>query len=346
MATAVPPQSFTQPEALDQLMGSRSWRELSAAGQRFIKRILLGEHGIARRHFAVEPLSLVFNWDADQLNQAFRREAPRLAAQALAKALERSEMAADELDALVVCTCTGYVCPGVSSYVAERLGLRQAAMLQDLVGLGCGAAIPALRMCSYFVQANPGSKVACVAVEICSAAFYLDDDPGVLVSACLFADGAAALILSDRQEGGGRWLSHFQTLHRPEFRDALRLENRGGRLRNLLSPSVPELVAETVGTLWKEALGAGRVPQKILSHGGGREVLNRLESALDPMRLDESRKILSLYGNMSSPSALFALEEALLHAPPDQGDWWLTGFGAGFAAHACRVVSGPSASGS
>jgi alkylresorcinol/alkylpyrone synthase len=82
----------------------------------------------------------------------------------------------------------------VTSYVAEQLGLRSDAFLQDLVGLGCGAAIPALRATEALLAAQPAAVVACVAVELCSAAFHLDDDPGVLVSACLFGDEAAATI--------------------------------------------------------------------------------------------------------------------------------------------------------
>ena len=76
--------------------------------------------------------------------------------------------------------------------MAESLGLRSDVWLQDLVGLGCGAAIPALRATSAMLAAAPDSVVACVAVEVCSAAFYLDNDPGVIISACLFGDGAAA----------------------------------------------------------------------------------------------------------------------------------------------------------
>ena len=96
----------------------------------------------------------------------------------LLDALERAGVRVNEIDALIICTCTGYLCPGLTSYVAEQLGLRPNAFLQDLVGLGCGAAIPMLRAASHVIAAQPDAVVACVAVEICSAAFYLDDDPG------------------------------------------------------------------------------------------------------------------------------------------------------------------------
>ena len=131
-----------------------------------------------------------------------RVEAPRLAARALDAALTQARLVAGQVDALLICTCTGYLCPGVTSYVAEQLGLRADAFLQDLVGLGCGAAIPCLRAADAMLAAQPAAVVACVAVEVCSAAFYLDDDPGVLVSACLFGDGAP-------DEKSDWWLTSF-----------------------------------------------------------------------------------------------------------------------------------------
>ena len=78
--------------------------------------------------------------------------------------------------------------------MAELTGMRHDVYLADLVGLGCGAAIPMLRAAQGFLAANPQAVVATVAVEICSAAFFADDDPGVLISLCLFGDGAAAAI--------------------------------------------------------------------------------------------------------------------------------------------------------
>src|SRR5690606_9519954 len=113
---------------------------------------------------------------------------------ALTRALDQARLKPSDIDALLICTCTGYLCPGLTSYVSEQLGLRPNAILEDFVGLGCGAAIPTLRAVSHVLAAHPGAIVACIAVETCSAAFYLDDDFGVIISACLFGDGAAATI--------------------------------------------------------------------------------------------------------------------------------------------------------
>ena len=298
--------------------------------------ILRSDHGIAQRHFAVPQIERVFDLGPDELNLAFRDQAPSLAGRALRQALAQAQLEPTDIDALLICTCTGYLCPGVTSYVAEQLGLRTDAYLQDLVGLGCGAAIPTLRAASHIVAAQPDAVVACVAVEICSAAFYLDDDPGVLISACLFSDGAAATIWRGKTGGLGLQAFAFDTLHLPAERDKLRFEQRQGKLRNLLDRSVPDLAANAVRQLWEKR--GDRAVARVITHTGGRDVLEALAPVVAPHSLAASIETLRDYGNMSSPSVLFALERALRDGPPNgSGDFWLVSFGAGFSAHSCRL---------
>jgi alkylresorcinol/alkylpyrone synthase len=340
LATALPPAVFTQSECWEILQKSEARQRLNRRSVLTLQAILRHDSGIATRHFALSDIERVFSLSSDELNEAFRREAPRLAARALTSALSQAGLQAGDVDALLVCTCTGYLCPGVTSYVAEQLGLRANTFLQDLVGLGCGAAIPSLRAAEAIVKAQPTAVVACVAVEICSAAFYLDDDPGVLVSACLFGDGAAATIWRGTPGPTALRCRDFTTLHQPENRDRIRFEMRHGKLRNLLDAAVPTLAAAAVEQLWSgERQRPGARPiSRLIAHVGGRDVLDAIEQACAGCDLGASRQILRECGNMSSPSVLFALERALGEGRPDRtSDWWLTSFGAGFAAHGCRI---------
>ncbi len=336
LTTAVPPAVFTQLECWEIVQRSKVRERLKKRSMLILQTILKGDHGIATRHFALPAIEEVFELSSDQLNAAFRSEGPKLAARALTAALEKSGIKPAELDALLICTCTGYLCPGLTSYVAELLGLRPNVFLQDLVGLGCGAAIPTLRAASHVLHAQPGATVACVALEICSAAFYLDDDPGVLISSCLFSDGAAATIWRATPGPSGLRCFDFDTLHLPGDRDKLRFEQRDGKLRNLLHRSVPELAAGAVAKLW--AARGPRPVARVVTHPGGRDVLEALAPVLAPHSLAASARMLEAHGNMSSPAVLFALEESLKTAPPDEaGDFWLVSFGAGFSAHSCRI---------
>jgi len=336
LATAVPPATYTQPDCWDIVQKSAMRSRLKRRSILIMHSILRSDHGIATRHFALPDIGRVFDLTPDELNHGFRAEAPRLARAALTAALEKAGMGAGELDALLICTCTGYLCPGLTSYVAEELGLRHNAVLHDLVGLGCGAAIPMLRAASHLLAAQPGARVACVAVEVCSAAFYLDDDPGVIISACLFSDGAAATLWSSTPGPSGVRAFDFRSLHLPLDRDKLRFEQRDGKLRNLLHRTVPQLAAGAVGRLWGER--GPRPVARVVTHPGGRDVLEAIAPVVAPHSLEASVRTLLNNGNMSSPSVLFALEETLRDSTPGaEGDFWLVSFGAGFSAHSCRL---------
>lgn len=101
---------------------------------------------------------------------------------------------------------------------------------------------------------------------------------------------------------------------------------------------MPALAAETVARLLAAEPAGQPAPTRILSHPGGRDVLDASEAALLSRVLDASRLVLREHGNMSSPSVLFALADALRLGPLAPGeDWWLVAFGAGFATHSCRV---------
>jgi len=341
LANATPPQSFSQPALWEVAQRSQALSRLREGSRALLERVLLGESGIRRRQFALHDFDNLFDRDAEALNRAFEREAPALASGALTTALERAGITPGELDALFVCTCTGYLCPGVSSHVAQRLGMRADAFLSDLVGLGCGAAIPALRSAAGHAASEPDANIAVIAVEICSAAFYMDDDPGVLISLCLFGDGASASVWRgnrpDKTLTPPLRINHFDTVHLPEDRELLRFENAGGKLRNRLHKSVPGRAASAVAHL-RSRLN-GHAPEAVISHAGGRDVLLALEERLGCGPLGPANRVLANHGNMSSPSVLFALEDYLCRTngtgPP--GSLWLTSFGAGFAAHSCLL---------
>lgn len=340
LGTAVPATRYTQQQCWEAFHSSRQFQALGKPAQALLRRILLGDSGIETRHLALDDMEDAFTLSPDVLNRRFEKHAPRLATQAGACALERAGIEAKDIDALLVSTCTGYLCPGLTSYVSERLGLREDILGLDLVGQGCGAALPNLRTAEALLASGRCESVLSVCVEVCSAALYIDDDPGVLVSACLFGDGAAAAVLSRDASARSRrleWRSAY-SLSNPLERDALRLESRGGMLRNILSRDVPKVAARHAKQLLTRALDEQELHSDDIAawiwHAGGRSVLDRLREsiALDEAQVRYSRDVLRRYGNLSSPFVFFVLEAALAeHAPA--GRWWMSSFGAGFACH-------------
>lgn len=333
ISSAFPENVLSQGDCWNLFRKSGGFDALKPRSRDLLEKILLGESGITTRRFARDDITSVFSLDAGGLHRAFAEAAPTLAAQAVARACAQAGLIPRELDALFVCTCTGYLCPGVSSYVSESLELRGDIFLQDLLGLGCGAALPMLEAARGFLSLRPSALVATVAVEICSAAFYLDDDPGVLISLCLFGDGAAAAVWRGEGNAGDLRMQNFHTVHQPEHREKIRFVNAGGKLKNQLHRSVPGLASKAVAGLYARR---SFDPERILSHTGGRDVLGHIEAAIPGYPLSETRSVLSDYGNISSPCVLVALERALSAGPADR--MWLTAFGAGFAAHSCELL--------
>src|SRR6188768_1953050 len=222
LGTAVPERSFTQAECWQALQRANR-PEISTRMRAILQGILNHDNGIERRSLALDSLDESFDLDPDTLNRRFVKHAPALASQAARRALDDAGIGPREIDAVIVSTCTGYLCPGLTSYVSENLGLRQDAFLLDLVGQGCGAALPNLRAGEALIAGRSAGRVLSICVEVCSAAFYLDDDIGVLVSACLFGDGAAAAVLTPEPHATNRrveWKSSA-TLTNPAKRDAL-----------------------------------------------------------------------------------------------------------------------------
>jgi len=340
LGTANPPQRYTKSQCWDAFRASQWFLRLDRRSRAIAETVLLHANGIEARRLALSSLEEAFLIDPDTLHRRFATHAPALATEAGAKALADAALAPSDVDAVVVSTCTGYLCPGLSSYVVERLGLPRDIQAFDLVGQGCAAALPNWRLAKALLGSNDAHNVLSICVEVSSAAMYLDNDPGVLISACLFGDGAGAAVLSSASRPGRRCVEFTtaRSLVNPEEREALRFESSGGMLRNVLTRPVPRLAADHARQVLDEALTeAGLSPADVTAwilHAGGRDVLKALQGQLDleAHELVYSAAMLHEYGNMSSAFVYFVLQAALTdHAP--RGWWWVSSFGAGFSCH-------------
>src|SRR5271155_756906 len=146
LGTATPRRRYSQIECWMALQSSKQFGELAPRSRAILKKVLTGKNGVATRYLTLEPLQEAFQISPDVLHARFARHAPALAAEAAKRALAEAEIRAERIDAVIISTCTGYLCPGLTSYVSEILGLRADVLCLDLVGQGCGAALPNLRM--------------------------------------------------------------------------------------------------------------------------------------------------------------------------------------------------------
>jgi len=346
VGTATPAPRYTKAECWEAFRQSEWFARLDSRAHAVVRTVLQRENGIEARRLALSSLAQVFQIDPDTLHRRFLAAAPELAARAGATALDDAGLGVAEIDAVVVSTCTGYLCPGLSGYVIEQMGLASNVQAFDLVGQGCAAALPNMRLGDALLQTGQCRHVLSICVEVSSAAMYLDNDPGVLVSACLFGDGAGAAVLSrsaseSANASGQRrrvaW-TDSESLIEPAQRGALMFEQRHGMLRNILTPAVPRLAAQSVqrvldAVLPRAGLSIAQISAWIV-HAGGRDVLLSMQQqlGLPTSSFAYSAATLREYGNLSSAFVYFVLRAALADNAPG-GWWWLTSFGAGFSCH-------------
>jgi predicted naringenin-chalcone synthase len=341
LAMANPGRYVNGQEAYDYF--KNNWK-LGASEDMLYKKVLLKDPAKGR-YIAVEHDTFCQLAQQDELIELFKTNARKLNLEAATKALDEARINPGDVKAVIINTCTGYLCPGLSSYLAEDLKLGTSTKVFDLMGMGCGAAIPNLEFASSFVN-NDRDFVLSIAVEICSATIFNSHDPGCVISNCIFADGAAAAVVSNEKSSKKPLLKivDFQTGIFPQYRDQLKYVSDNGKLRNVLSCRVPVIGAKSIfdvtgKLLKKNNLSTGGIAHWAI-HPGGTSVLQQVQKHLNLSDSDmkHSLKIFQTYGNMSSPSVLFVLKSIL-----DDGDikpgqlCCALAFGAGFTAHSALL---------
>ncbi len=291
-----------------------------------------------QRHFALDNLEVLLNEDPDKRIERFTHWSIRLSAEAVNKALAKASLAVKDVSALVVNTCTGYLCPGISTYLIDALGLKETTKVYDLAGSGCGGAVPNIEICRAFLNESPDSIIVTVSVEICSCTYQMGDDMSLIISNALFGDGAAAAVLWNRP--AGLELVSSRSLYATKYRDDIRFIYKNGQLHNQLSLRLPKLAANTAVQVVSDLL----LPQNLKNsdikywalHPGGENVINEVKDliGLSERQLKSTRKVLADFGNVSSPTVWFVLND-LQNAGLSPDNWLvMLAFGAGLSAHA------------
>jgi predicted naringenin-chalcone synthase len=326
VATATPPFRFTQ-EALLRLAG---YDDAQRAG-------FFANSEIDGRFLYIDPDTFVPDETVDQLAARFRKGAVELGREAVLRVLARAGWAPGDIDFLATTTCTGRLCPSLDAHLVAELALRPSVQRVHVGDTGCASAMVALQQATNHLRAFPTHRAVVVAVEICSAAYYRDERLESAVAHAIFADGAGAMALAT--EGDGPALVEHRTLFRSEHLPAMGFEYPGGRPRIVLSKDVRRIGAammtEMAGTLMAaQGLKHTDISHFVL-HSAGRRVI---EQARRLMRigdgeLEHSRRVLRHFGNMSSATVVFVLDDVLRTGHPVEGDWGLMiALGPGFAA--------------
>lgn len=336
-ATAVPPRRLTQREVFH-LLGYSNPRVLQ----------IFENSDIEYRHFWADPNTFTPEETPDQRYARYADGAMHLACLAARRAISSSATNPAEIGAIFVATCTGYVCPDLASRLVGHLGLRPDVQRGALLGHGCAGAMPLLQRASDFALAHAGRKVLAIAVEICSAAYFIDHGSlETVVGNAICADGAAAVIVerardSDADSDSKHKLPRviaFQSHLDPGNLDKVGFTQEEGKLRIVLAPEIRDLAGPMIEKCLHDLLephGLSREDIRFwVLHPGGRKVIDAASKylGLGEDEIGFSRQVLRHYGNMSSPTALFVLEGVVNSGKPKRGDFGiLMALGPGFAA--------------
>ncbi|MHC6221008.1 type III polyketide synthase [Arthrobacter sp. MMS24-S77] len=341
LETAVPPTVLVQPQARDVFasqpgltrLGSRLVRtcfDSAAIDTRFtaVAELTLDNHAENPSFFDPES-GRVLSPSTKVRNEIFAVEATKLFIEA-AKAAVGKCPDIDLLDITHVITvsCTGFFNPGPDYKVVRALGLSPAVQRYHLGFMGCYAAFPALRAARQFCQADPSAVVLVICVELCSLHVRTSNDPDTIMGSAIFADGAAAAVVTSREPEGPDpviRLDHFETVLTPVGEEAMAWNIGDEGFEMVLGTYVPHIIEEHITGALEPLLArdpslAG-LPYRDITHWaihpGGRSILDKVESKLEltEEQMIPAREVLRNYGNMSSATVLFVLKHILGQTP-------------------------------
>lgn len=261
-------------------------------------------------------------------NEIFARESRPLSVELARKTITHCPgIEPEDITHVVTVSCTGFHNPGLDFHIVKDLGLPVSTYRYHLGFMGCYAGITALRMATQFSLGNPDAVVLVLCLEFCTLHLQINGSEDNLMANSLFGDGAGAAIVSARRPLKEENLFRFGTFGSSLCPDgeadmSWTLGDRGFEMT--LSSYVPKIIGANIRGLIEPFLTrAGLTEGDIGSwavHPGGKAIIDRVQEAfgLKSGQVISSREILRQYGNMSSASILFVLDD-ILKRPPDPG---------------------------
>ena len=290
-------------------------------------------HSVFPVDYIVEPRSLA------RINAEYREKAVELGVEVTSRALLEAEMSPQDVDMIITVSCTGVMIPSLDAYLAQELGFRSDVRRLPITELGCAAGAAGLARAWEYLTAFPGRTALLVAVELPTLTFQRKDfSQANLISAVLFGDGAAGVVITGREASGPRIIASESFLF-PDSLDAMGFDLRDSGFHIVLSKDVPQLIREKVRGLADDFLARNGLKRgdvsAFLLHPGGQKLLSFMEAELELTRADTeiSWDVLRRYGNLSSASVLFILQQWMARREmPPESFGLLMAFGPGFTA--------------
>jgi len=314
---------------------------LNGQDERFIRKVKKIFEGAAvdKRYSIMAPEEVFSELSFEKRNDIYIREVIKLGKECLSVALGQANWQPKDLDFIITVSCTGIMIPSLDAYLINALGLRQDIVRLPVTEMGCAAGVSGIIYAKNFLKANPGKRAAVVAVESPTATFQLNDfSMANIVSAAIFGDGAACVLLSSDEADEGPEIVAEEMYHFYEAEDMMGFKLTDSGLQMVLDVEVPETIASHFPEiihpfLSKNGMGIADI-NHLIFHPGGKKIIQVVEELFGALgkNIDQTKEILRQYGNMSSATVLYVLQRYLETNPPPGETGLMLSFGPGFSA--------------
>lgn len=337
ITTNVPDHSYEQDFLREQMKEYVSSRD---ATRRIIHRIY-SKSGIKKRHSVITDFNAngsprqffgkngsLKNPSTGFRNDLYAEKAKPLYADTARRTIaENKTVTKKDITHVITVSCTGFFAPEPAFEIIKQLGLPPDTQRFHVGFMGCFAAFPAMKMARAFCQAQPEATVLIVCLELCTIHLQDSEVPDHLISASVFADGAAGMIISARQpQAPGYRLNHFSTTIADQSEEDMAWTIGDTGFDMILSSYVPDIIEANLSPAIQPLLQEYRLEREQIGHWavhpGGRAILDNAQKslALEDEQLVSARKVLADYGNMSSATIFFVLADLLQRPPSDHSE--------------------------
>lgn len=246
----------------------------------------------------------------------YRQKALPLSMEAIKNCFSKTDASIFTITHLIVVSCTGMYAPGLDIDLVKALELPGHTKRLCINFMGCYAAFNGLKQADLICKADPTAKVLVVCTELCSIHFQKENSEDNLLSNALFADGSAALLVESAPRKGLNLkpLNFYCDLaYQGEQDMAWIIGNLGFEMR--LSAYVPEVIQNGIRKLTHSLLSQISHTDKDITyfaiHPGGKKILEVIEQELNISKEQNKHayEVLRHFGNMSSPTVLFVLNQ-------------------------------------
>ncbi|QYA26437.1 type III polyketide synthase [Gramella sp. MT6] len=314
---------------------------LSGQEERFRRKILkiFESAGVDKRYSIMSPEEVFTATSFEDKNDIYVREVKKLGSNVLKKALHNSAWKPESLDYIITVSCTGIMIPSLDAYLINDLELRKDVTRLPVTEMGCAAGISGMIYAYNFLKSNPGKRAAVIAVESPSATFQLEDySMANMVSAAIFGDGAACVLLSSEENISGPKILGEEMYHFYNATHLMGFDLKNSGLQMILDPEVPVTISdhfpEIIHPFLKRHNTSIEKVDHLIFHPGGRKIVQTVSDLFGNLgkNIDDTREVLRLYGNMSSATVLYVLERFLNKDISEGEQGIMLSFGPGFSA--------------